>query len=107
MLEVLDKDKYKIVEVAGYTSSEGPIENSDEYNCKLSWRRAKWVVFYLINRLSLKLPEEILIKSKGYGATKFIYNENWEEDKISSRRIEFHIDDADGSDRKPCPEPQQ
>jgi OOP family OmpA-OmpF porin len=70
----------KAIEVQGHTSSEG----SNEYNMKLSQRRAHAVVEYL----KMKGVTNQLI-SKGYGETQPIADNGTEAGKSENRRVEL------------------
>ncbi|MGZ4970916.1 MAG: OmpA family protein [Methylobacter sp.] len=68
------------IEVQGHTSSEG----SDNYNMKLSQRRAQSVVDYL----KMKGVNNKLI-AKGYGETQPVADNRTEEGKSENRRVEL------------------
>jgi OOP family OmpA-OmpF porin len=69
------------VEVAGHTDADG----SDEYNLKLSDRRAKAARDYLIKK---GLPATQLT-AKGYGETQPIADNKTAEGKAKNRRVEL------------------
>ncbi len=71
------------IELSAHTDSKG----SDEYNMKLSQRRAESVVNYLINK---GISSDRLI-AKGYGETKPIDTNDTEEGRQNNRRVEFKI----------------
>lgn len=72
---------FKAVLIEGHTSSEG----SDEYNMKLSQRRATSVKNYLVE----KGLNPALLVVKPYGETKPITTNETEEGKEKNRRVEF------------------
>ncbi len=71
-----------MLEVQGHTDDQG----SDDYNLKLSERRAKTVVAYLglfdIDTSSRLMP-------KGYGESKPVMPNNTEEGRAKNRRVEL------------------
>lgn len=71
------------IEIAGHTDNSG----SDSYNLKLSQRRAKSVVDFLIKK---GIGQERLT-AKGYGESKPIDTNETEEGKQKNRRTEFTI----------------
>ncbi len=71
------------VELSAHTDSKG----SDEYNMKLSQKRAESVVNYLINK---GISSDRLI-AKGYGETQPIDTNDTEEGRQNNRRVEFKI----------------
>jgi OmpA-OmpF porin, OOP family len=78
VIKCLTANKY---EVAGHTDSDG----SDEYNQKLSERRAGSVVAYLKSKA---VPAEKMVAA-GYGEKKPIADNNSDENKAKNRRITF------------------
>ena len=74
----------KKLAIEGHTSSEG----SDKYNLKLSDKRAKAVMDYLVKKG--ELPKE-MFTAKGFGEGKPIAEESTEEGKEKNRRVEFNI----------------
>lgn len=82
VLTLLNNPEVKI-EVSGHTCNIG----SDKYNQKLSEKRAKSVVDYL---LSKGIDAERLI-SRGFGETKPIADNDSEEGRILNRRTELKV----------------
>jgi len=83
LLSTLTDNPKRKIEIAGHTDSKG----SDEYNLKLSERRAKAVVNYLTEKgISAKR-----LTSKGYGETKPIATNETEEGRQLNRRVEFVV----------------
>lgn len=78
----------KKLAIEGHTSSEG----SDKYNLKLSDKRAKAVMDYLVKKG--ELPKE-MFTAKGFGEGKPIADESTEEGKEKNRRVEFLILEQD------------
>ncbi len=78
VIKCLTASKY---EVAGHTDSDG----SDDYNQKLSERRAGSVVTYLKSK---GVPAEKMV-SAGYGEKKPVAENNSTENKAKNRRITF------------------
>lgn len=73
----------QLVEVQGHTDSTGKAA----HNMKLSRARAKSVQTYLTE----KGIDAKRLKSKGYGLTKPIADNDTDEGKQKNRRVEFHI----------------
>lgn len=71
------------VELSAHTDSKG----SDDYNMKLSQKRAESVVNYLVTK---GIAADRLI-AKGYGETKPIDTNDTEEGRQNNRRVEFKI----------------
>lgn len=71
------------VEVGGYTDNKG----SDRYNQKLSERRAKAVMNYLIGK---GVPSTNLT-AKGYGANNPVADNATEAGRADNRRVELHL----------------
>lgn len=94
LLMFLSSNPNVVVEISGHTDSRG----TDDYNQKLSMRRAKSVVAWLRTR---GVPSKRLV-SKGYGKTRHIApNENPDgsdnpEGRQMNRRIELTILSVDG-----------
>ena len=73
------------LEIHGHTDNVG----EDEYNMKLSERRASAVVNYLIqNGISSSRLEY-----KGFGSSKPIASNDTEEGRQENRRVEVYIND--------------
>lgn len=96
---IKDHPHIKKLAVEGHTSSEG----SDKYNLKLSDKRAKAVVEYLVKKG--ELPKE-MFTAKGFGETKPIGDESTEEGKEKNRRVEFNITEQDVTRRKVQVDPE-
>lgn len=73
------------IEISAHTDNVG----SNEYNSKLSYKRAQSVVDYLVNN---NLPVNRII-AKGYGETMPIVANDTEENKRKNRRVELKIVD--------------
>ncbi len=71
------------IEVGGHTDSQGGFE----YNMKLSNRRARAVVQYLLK----KGIEEYRLSYIGYGTTRYLATNNTDEGRQLNRRVEFRI----------------
>jgi OmpA-OmpF porin, OOP family len=71
------------IEVGGHTDNQG----SFDYNMKLSNRRARAVVNYLIQ----KGIEEHRLSYIGYGTTRHIATNDTDEGRQQNRRVEFRI----------------
>jgi outer membrane protein OmpA-like peptidoglycan-associated protein len=72
-----------VIEVAGHTDNKG----SDEYNIKLSQKRAQSVIDFL----AAKGVDKARTSAKGYGASKPLVDNNSETNRQKNRRIEFVI----------------
>lgn len=83
--------------IEGHTDDVG----TEEYNLRLSERRAESVMQYLINRFGI---EPSRLSSKGYGKTRPIADNATEEGRIKNRRIEAIITCAMEKDFEPPPE---
>ena len=79
----LDKDKEMTVEIGAHTDNVG----SDEYNRKLSLRRAKSIKEYLVGK---GISEKRMV-SKGYGEAVPVADNNTEEGRATNRRVEVKI----------------
>lgn len=89
LIKVIKENPHiKKLAIEGHTSSEG----SDKYNLKLSDKRAKAVVEYLVKKG--ELPKE-MFTAKGFGETKPLAEESTEEGKEKNRRVEFNITEQD------------
>ncbi|MBL9102238.1 MAG: OmpA family protein [Myxococcales bacterium] len=89
----------KKIAIEGHTSSEG----SDKYNLKLSDKRAKAVMEYLVKKG--ELPKE-MFTAKGFGESKQIADESTEEGKEKNRRVEFNITEQDVTRKKVTVDPE-
>lgn len=74
------QQSFTVVEIAGHTDSVG----SDEYNQKLSERRAKAVRDYLVNELGM---DANLFSAVGYGESQPIATNDTDEGRAQNRRI--------------------
>ncbi|MCS6833740.1 MAG: OmpA family protein, partial [Flammeovirgaceae bacterium] len=83
LLAFLTQNPTLKVEISGHTDSVA----SEEYNLRLSDRRAKAVVDYLVNK---GIPKERMV-SKGYGESKPIATNDTEEGRQLNRRTEMRI----------------
>jgi OmpA-OmpF porin, OOP family len=72
-----------VIEVAGHTDNKG----SEEYNFKLSQKRAQSVIDFL----ATKGVDKARMSAKGYGASKPLMDNNSETNRQKNRRIEFVI----------------
>ncbi len=72
------------VEIQGHTDAIG----SDEYNQKLSERRAQAVVAYLVQNLGIDVSR---LTARGYGESKPIASNDTDEGRALNRRVEFVI----------------
>lgn len=83
ILEYLQSDRIKKIEIAGHTDSTGPAE----YNEDLSRRRARSVYkFFLSNGISATR-----LSSKGFGETKPVASNDTLEGRRQNRRVEFKV----------------
>jgi outer membrane protein OmpA-like peptidoglycan-associated protein len=100
IIKVIKENQHiKKIAIEGHTSSEG----SDKYNLKLSDKRAKAVMEYLVTKGSL--PKE-MFSAKGFGESKPIADESSEEGKEKNRRVEFNITEQDVTRRKVAIDPE-
>ena len=83
LLELLEKNPSIRVEISAHTDDVG----SNQYNLKLSQRRAKAVVNYLVE----KGVDPRRLIAKGYGETKPLVPNDSEEHRAMNRRVEFKI----------------
>jgi len=84
--------RIKKIQVEGHASSDG----SDDYNLRLSDKRAKAVRTYLIAQ---GVAKEKLV-AKGYGETKPIADNATEAGREKNRRVEFNIIEQDVIQKK-------
>jgi outer membrane protein OmpA-like peptidoglycan-associated protein len=89
----------KKIAIEGHTSSEG----SDKYNLKLSDKRAKAVMDYLVTKGELAKE---MFSAKGFGESKSIADESTEEGKEKNRRVEFNIVEQDVTRKKVTVDPE-
>jgi len=83
LVQLLTENPNIKVEISAHTDSKG----SDEYNMKLSQKRAESVVNYLIGKGIA--PSRLI--AKGYGETQPIDTNDTEEGRQNNRRVEFKI----------------
>jgi|GEM_PF-1245646 len=81
---IKENEHIKKIGIEGHTSSEG----SDSHNLKLSDKRAKAVVDYLVTKGGLP---KAMFAAKGFGESKLIGDESTEDGKEKNRRVEFNI----------------
>ncbi len=89
----------KKIAIEGHTSSEG----SDKHNMKLSDKRAKAVMEYLVTKGGL---DKAMFTAKGFGESKQISDESTEEGKEKNRRVEFNITEQDITRKKVAIDPE-
>jgi len=85
IIDVMKKYAEMSLEIHGHTDNVG----EDEYNMKLSERRASAVVSYLIQN---GIPSTRL-EYKGFGSSKPIASNETEEGRQENRRVEVYIND--------------
>ncbi len=78
------QQSFTMVEIAGHTDSKG----SDEYNQKLSERRAKAVRDYLVTNFGL---DGKLFSAVGYGESKPVASNDTEAGRAENRRMEAEL----------------
>ena len=78
------QQSFTVVEIAGHTDSVG----SDEYNQKLSERRAKAVRDYLVNELGM---DTNLFSAVGYGESKPIATNDTDAGRAENRRMQAEL----------------
>jgi outer membrane protein OmpA-like peptidoglycan-associated protein/Tol biopolymer transport system component len=83
LAKMLEDSPQVRVEISAHTDDVG----SDEYNLKLSDRRAKSVVDFLVSK-NVK-PENLL--AKGYGETQPLAPNDTDENRAKNRRVQFKI----------------
>jgi OOP family OmpA-OmpF porin len=84
----------KLLEIGGHASTEG----SDNHNMRLSDRRAKAVMTYLVEKAGVKTD---LLAAKGYGETKPLADpEETDADRERNRRVEFLILEQNVTEKK-------
>ena len=81
---IKENEHIKKIAIEGHTSSEG----SDKHNLKLSDKRAKAVMDYLVSKGGLP---KTMFSAKGFGESKLIGDEATEDGKEKNRRVEFNI----------------
>jgi OOP family OmpA-OmpF porin len=85
---IKDNPQIKKIEVEGHASSEG----GDDYNLRLSDRRANAVMKYLTGTGGI---DKKMLTSKGYGETRPIASNDTEDGREKNRRVEFTITEQD------------
>ena len=83
LIELLNEVPDLKIELSGHTDNKG----AADYNAKLSQRRAKAVVDYLI----AKGVDPLRLRAKGYGSTRPLVTNKTEADRQLNRRTEFEI----------------
>ena len=81
---IKENPQIKKIRIEGHASSEG----NDDYNLKLSQKRAEAVRKWLVDRGGI--PADMLV-AKGYGETRPIASNDTEEGREKNRRVEFTI----------------
>ena len=78
------QQSFTAVEIAGHTDAQG----TDEYNQKLSERRAKAVRDYLVSNFGL---DGSLFSARGYGESKPVASNDTEAGRAENRRMEAEL----------------
>jgi outer membrane protein OmpA-like peptidoglycan-associated protein len=81
---IKENPQIKKIEVEGHASDEG----SDDYNLKLSDKRANSVMKYLTGKAGI---DKGMLSAKGYGESRPIASNDTDEGKEKNRRVEFTI----------------
>ena len=81
---IKENPQIKKIEVEGHASDEG----SDDYNLKLSDKRANSVMKYLTGKAGIAKD---MLTAKGYGEARPIASNDTEDGKEKNRRVEFTI----------------
>jgi OOP family OmpA-OmpF porin len=90
--------RIKKIQVEGHASSDG----ADDYNMKLSDKRAKAVRTYLITQG----VDKAKLVAKGFGETKPIADNETESGREANRRVEFNIIEQDVIKKKVQVDPE-
>jgi OOP family OmpA-OmpF porin len=90
---IKENPQIKKIEVQGHASSEG----ADDYNLKLSDKRAAAVMKYLTGSAGI---EKDMLTSRGYGETQPIASNDTDEGKEKNRRVEFLITEQEVTQKK-------
>ena len=90
---IKENPQIKKLRVEGHASSEG----SDDYNLKLSDKRANAVMKYLTKNAGI---ETGMISAKGYGEAQPIASNDTEDGREKNRRVEFTILEQDVTQKK-------
>ena len=85
---IKEHPQIKKIEVQGHASAEG----TDDYNLKLSDKRAKAVMKYLTGKAGIA---KAMLEAKGLGESVPIADNETEDGKEKNRRVEFHILEQD------------
>jgi len=80
---LLAHPEIELLRIEGHTDAQG----SDDYNMKLSQRRAEAVRAYLVK--NGVAPDRLV--AKGYGETRPLQQGDSEEVYATNRRVEFHV----------------
>lgn len=81
---IKENPQIKKIEVEGHASDEG----SDDYNLKLSDKRANSVMKYLTGKAGIAKE---MLTAKGYGESRPIASNDTDDGKEKNRRVEFTI----------------
>jgi outer membrane protein OmpA-like peptidoglycan-associated protein len=84
LIKTLNTDPAYMVNVFGYTDSQG----SDESNLKLSQERIESVIAYLTSK---GVAEKRIIHQKAFGEANPVATNATEEGRLKNRRVEFEI----------------
>jgi OOP family OmpA-OmpF porin len=90
---IKENPQIKKIRVEGHASSEG----SDDYNLKLSDKRATSVMKYLTGKAGI---ETAMLTAKGYGEAQPIASNDSEDGREKNRRVEFTILEQDVTQKK-------
>ena len=97
-VEILGEDRGVDVMVDGHTDAIG----SDEYNLRLSLRRAQAVLDYLVRHGI----ERDRLESRGFGESRPVASNETEEGRAQNRRVELRVvGNGGGAQSAPPPEP--
>jgi OOP family OmpA-OmpF porin len=90
---IKENPQIKKIEVEGHASAEG----ADEYNLKLSDKRARSVLEYLTKNAGIAKD---MLTSRGYGETRPIADNESDEGREKNRRVEFTITEQEVLQKK-------
>jgi OOP family OmpA-OmpF porin len=90
---IKENPQIKKIEVEGHASAEG----ADDYNLKLSDKRAKSVMEYLTKTAGIA---KAMLSSRGYGETRPIADNESDEGREKNRRVEFTITEQEVLQKK-------
>ncbi len=96
---IKENEHIKKIGIEGHTSSEG----SDSHNLKLSDKRAKAVMDYLVSKGGLP---KAMFSAKGFGESKLIGDESTEDGKEKNRRVEFNITEQNVTKKRVVIDPE-